>query len=78
VNLSFMGLNAANAAIAKRPFPDFDARDTGANQIEALMNAARAEGMASVGGGYSRQAHADSEAAMERLSRLNSNIDMGG
>lgn len=44
MNLSSTGLGKANAAIAKRLFPDFDARDTGANQIDDLMNAARAEG----------------------------------
>lgn len=33
-----------NAAIIDRLYPDFDARDTGSNQIEELMNAAREEG----------------------------------
>jgi len=43
MNISIMSMSPANAAIAKRLNPNFDARDTSAAEIGRMMDAARAE-----------------------------------
>lgn len=52
MNLSLSALTPKNREIAAKLFPDFDARDTGPTQINALMDAARQQGAQEVQAQY--------------------------